>query len=213
VTLLFVGLDVPETRGLADALGADLVAPPPIPDSTTWGWDFSDEIDAFARSLADGPPVSSVVVCTWSAHYRAQQLVDTTPVAWVDEVERPLALWFRVLTEVVDRIADGGALAVVVERPAPIDSNGHAGTSAVAEGLVALTRSLALIQGPRNVRANVVGTEISTAPELLLGLAPALPSFPGTPDLQVAGAVRMVLSLDAAGVTGTLVRADSGRSW
>ena len=67
--------------------------------------------------------------------------------------------------------------------------------------------------GARGVRANVVGTEIATAPELLLGLAPPLPSFPGTVDQQVAGAVRLLLSPDASGITGTLVRADSGRAW
>jgi hypothetical protein len=60
---------------------------------------------------------------------------------------------------------------------------------------------------------NAVGTQISTAPEKLLGLAPALSSFPGTIHKEVAGAVRMVLSPDASGVTGTLVRADSGRAW
>jgi NAD(P)-dependent dehydrogenase (short-subunit alcohol dehydrogenase family) len=212
-TTLFVGLDSPHTRELAAALSAELVSPPPLAAPDGWAWTFGDDVERFAASLADGPPVDQVIVCTWAEHYGPKPLVDVDPAEWMTEVERTLALWYSVLTRVVERVADGGAMAVVVERPAAIDCAGYAGTTAVAEGLVALTRSCALVHGARGVRVNAIGTEVSTAPEVLLGLAPALPSFPGTISDQVAGAVRMVLSPDASGVSGTLVRADAGRSW
>ncbi len=210
-TTLFVGLDCPPTRELADALSSELVAPPPLPAADGWSWSFADDIDRFAASLAEGPPVDRVVVCTWDADYPTGALVDMDADAWMAHVERPLALWYAVAAAAAERCADGGAIAVVVERPAPIDSDGHAGATAVAEGLVTLARSLALVHGPRGVRANSVGTVIATAPETLLGHAPALASYPGSIGREIAGAVRMVLSPDASGVTGTLVRADGGR--
>jgi NAD(P)-dependent dehydrogenase (short-subunit alcohol dehydrogenase family) len=213
VSGLFVGLDIPATRQLADALGAQLIAPPPLPRSPSWQWTFSDAVEQFGETLAAGPEVQYVVICTWAERYDERAVIDLSGEQWLHDVERPLALWFRVLTTVAERCARDGAIVVVVERPAPIDSSGHGGTVAIAEGIVALTRSVALIHGARGVRANVVGTEIATAPELLLGLAPPLPSFPGTIDQQVAGAVRLLLSPDASGITGTLVRADSGRAW
>jgi NAD(P)-dependent dehydrogenase (short-subunit alcohol dehydrogenase family) len=208
---LFVGLDCPPTRELAGALSAELFAPPPLSSPDGWAWTFADDVQRFAASLSDGPKVDRVVICTWDSEYPVADLVDIDADAWMAHVERPLALWYAVAGAAAERCADGGAIAVVIERPAPIDSDGHSGATAVAEGLVTLARSLALVHGPRGVRANSVGTVIATTPETLLGHAPALDSYPGSVGREIAGAVRMVLSPDAAGVTGTLVRADGGR--
>jgi NAD(P)-dependent dehydrogenase (short-subunit alcohol dehydrogenase family) len=209
---LFVGLDCEPTRELAAALSAELVAPPPLPDADGWAWTFADDVARFAASLDALPTVDRVVVCTWLPEYPARPLVDVDTAAWMAEVERPLALWYAVVAAAAERCADGGAIAIVVERPAPIDSTDNACATAVAEGLLTSTRSIALTHGPRGVRANAVGTVLSTAPETLPGHAPSLASYPGTPGREVAGAVRMVLSPDAVGVTGNLVRADSGRA-
>jgi NAD(P)-dependent dehydrogenase (short-subunit alcohol dehydrogenase family) len=81
----------------------------------------------------------------------------------------------------------------------------------VADGLIALVRSLAASEGPRRVRVNAVTTELFTAPDVLTGAPPPLASFPGRIDVEVAGAVRMLLSPDSLGVTGTVVRAAGGR--
>jgi hypothetical protein len=211
---LVVGLDTGATRELAGALGAALVvAPGPPAGDGGFGWGFADAVAAWAAELRSGPPVQAVVVCTWSPPTPSRTLADTDADGWVAGVEWPLALWFSAVQAAAARCADGGAIVVVAERPAPIDSHGRAATTAVAEALGALVRSVALIHGERGVRANVVATEVATAPEVLLGLAPALPSFPGTVGDEVAGAVRMLLGVDAAGVSGTVVRADCGRSW
>jgi NAD(P)-dependent dehydrogenase (short-subunit alcohol dehydrogenase family) len=212
---LVVGLPIPQTQALAGALASELVAAPTPPAAARgdFGWGFVDELAAWTSVLRDGPPVDAVVVCTWMPPTAAGALADLGADGWMDGVEWPMALWFSAVQAAADRCADGGSIVVVVERPAPIDSHGRATTTAVAEALGALVRSVALIHGPRGVRANVVATEIDTAPEVLLGLSPALATFPGTPAREVAGAVRMLLGVDAVGVTGTVVRADCGRSW
>jgi len=211
---LVVGLPTSHTQELADALGSELVpAPTPPPAGGGFGWGFVDELAAWATVLRDGPPVPSVVVCTWMPPAPARALADVEADGWMDGVEWPMAVWFSAIQAAADRCADGGSIVVVVERPAPIDSHGRAMTTALAEAFGALVRSVALIHGPRGVRANVVATEVDTAPEVLLGLSPALATFPGAPGREVAGAVRMLLGPDAIGVTGTVVRADCGRSW
>ena len=101
----------------------------------------------------------------------------------------------------------------MVERPVSLDAEGRAPFVAVAEGVITFARSLALGEGPRGVRINTVSTEVATAPARLFGSPPPLASFPGRAEREVAGAVRMLLSADAAGVTGSVVRADCGRAW
>ena len=212
IGLLFVGLDCPPARALANALGAEIVAPPELPAADGWKWTFADEIDRFAEMLDARPSAGQVVVCTWAPRYESRSLVETHEGDWMSEVERAMALWYAAIPAVAERCADGGAIVTVIERPPAIDSAGHAGTTAVAEGLLALTRSVALVHGRRGVRANAVGSAIATAPEALLGHAPALATYPGTAGREIAGAVRMLLSSDACGVTGTIVQADGGRS-
>jgi NAD(P)-dependent dehydrogenase (short-subunit alcohol dehydrogenase family) len=209
---LVVGSDCAAANSLAGALGAELVAPPELPDGDGWKWTFADEIDRFSESIATGPQSTQVVVCTWTPPYRSRPLVETGPGDWLSHVERSMALWYAVLPVAAERCSDSGAMVAVVERPAPIDAAGHAGTTAVAEALLSLTRSLARVHGRRGVRVNAVGTAVATAPETLLGHAPALATYPGAVEREVAGAVRMLLSPDASGVTGSLVQADGGRS-
>lgn len=209
---LLVGVDCARTRELAAAVPADLVATPQLDDPTDWKWTFAGQIEHFKEQLLDGPRVDRAVVCTWAPEYQPRSLVDTGADEWLIDVERSLALWTVVLDAVAQRCEDGGAMAVVVERPAPLDSTGHVATTAVAEGVAVLARSLALVHGERGTRINTVTSAVGSAPEVLLGLPPALPTYPGTPAREVAGAVRMVLGPDACGVTGTVVHADAGRS-
>lgn len=218
---LFVGYDTGLSAELAAALGRTVTSPPAIPDPVPgpdpgtggWGWTWSPAFAAWGESLRSGPPADSVVVCTWDELSMAEPLVEQGAEAWVRHTEAPLALWFTAIVAAAERCRDGGSVVVVVELPGALDVEGRADLVAVGEGVTALARSAALVQGERGVRVNVVATELVTAPATLPGMAPALPTFPGRVALEVAGAVRMLTSSDAAGVTGTVVRADCGRDW
>jgi NAD(P)-dependent dehydrogenase (short-subunit alcohol dehydrogenase family) len=182
---------------------------------SAWSWGWAPEVSRWGEQLRAGPPVGSAVVCSWDAADLPPPtpMVELTPPEWVRQVEVPLAVWSTAVVGAAERCRDGGSLVVVVELPAALDGTGRAGLVAVAEGVVALARSAALVHGERGVRVNVVAAELATAPATAAGTAPALPGFPGRAAHEVAGAVRMLLSSDAAGVTGTLIRADCGRAW
>jgi NAD(P)-dependent dehydrogenase (short-subunit alcohol dehydrogenase family) len=209
-----IGFDVDRSRQLADALSLpfEAVRRPEVTATADRTWSFAAELDDLVLSVAGGPGVDTAVVSTWTAAERMVPLVETPPDVWLEAVELQLGLWYRAVTSIATRCADGGSLVIVVERPAAIDSAGQSATTTVAEGLVTLTRSIALVHGARGVRANAVSSALATAPDVLLGLAPPLPGYPGTVE-AVAGAVRAVLGADASAVSGTLVRADCGRSW
>lgn len=211
---LFVGQPTGLVTELGEALGAPVVSPPP-PDAEGLGWDWgwSPAIAGWGATLGAGPPVGSAVVCTWDDPPGATPLVEQESAAWVRQVEMPLAVWFTAIVAAASRCRDGGSLVVVVELPAALDGDGRADLVAVGEGVIALARSAALVHGERGVRVNVVATELVTAPATLAGTPPALPAFPGRAAHEVAGAVRMLASSDAAGVTGAVVRADCGRAW
>jgi NAD(P)-dependent dehydrogenase (short-subunit alcohol dehydrogenase family) len=170
-----------------------------------------DGLDAWRTAIAAVPEDDAIIVCTWTDPGPATPLVDLDPGAWRQRVEWPTALWFTTLVAAAGRCRDGGALVAVVERPATLDAPGHAPVVAVADGIVNLVRSLALIEGARGVRVNAVTTRLHTVPPVLLGAAPALATFPGRVEVEVAGAVRLLLSPDAAGITGEAIAADGGR--
>lgn len=213
---LLIGRAGAATDDLAAALDATVEVPPAVEpdlDGDGWGWTWSSVIDGWADDLAAGEPVDRVVVCSWAPPVPATPLAELDPARWVAEVEVELATWSRAVVAASARCAPGGSVVVVAERPSPLDAGGRAATLAVGEGLATFARSAALVHGPRRVRVNLVATALWTAPEVLLGLAPPLPGFPGTVGREVAGAVRALWSDDACGITGTIVRADSGRSW
>lgn len=219
---LFVGQATGLSAELAAALDVPVIAPPALPETPEapgaagtagWEWTWAPVIAGWGEGLRRGDPVGAAVVCTWDDVPAARPLVEQEPAAWVRQAEMPLALWFTAIVAAAERCRDGGSVVVVVELPAALDTPGRADLVAVGEGLVALARSAALVHGERSVRVNVVATELATAPDTLAGMAPALPTFPGRAAHEVAGAVRMLASPDAAGVTGTVVRADGGRAW
>lgn len=210
---LLISRPGPATGDLAAALGARAGVPAPAVSEADLDWTWAAALDSWARDLDGQIETDRVVVCSWPEPTAPRAMVDRTPNDWVLDVEAELATWVLAIAAAARSCASGGSVVVVVERPSPLDADGRAAELTVAEGLVAFTRSAALVHGERNVRVNVVTTALWTAPNELLGLAPPLPSFPGTVEREVAGAVRSLWSEDACGISGTVVKADGGRSW
>jgi NAD(P)-dependent dehydrogenase (short-subunit alcohol dehydrogenase family) len=213
---MLIGTLSEHTRALADGLGeAEVVAVPEPPAGLagSWDWDWAPVLERWRSDFEAGPPEAEIVVCTWPAALAATPFLEVSPQDWRARAEWPTALWFVVMVGAVNRCADGGSVVVVTERPAAIDVEGYAPEVGVAEGILCLVRSLATLAGDRRVRINAVTSEILTAPAHLVGAPPSLPSFPGSAAIEIAGAVRMLLSPEAGGVTGTKVHADCGRTW
>jgi NAD(P)-dependent dehydrogenase (short-subunit alcohol dehydrogenase family) len=210
--LLFIGSETDATTSLASALDPTTqVTTPEMPATSSWTWDWAPVIEQWRAQICAGPPMAAVVVCTWPSTVEEAAVVELSPDRWRSEVEWPLALWFHGLAAATTRCVDGGSVVAVVELPAAIDCLGHGPVVAVADGVLALVRSLAAAEGGRGVRVNAVTTELFTVPAVLRGAPPPLPSFPGSVEQEVAGAVRLLLSADAAGLTGTTLRATGGR--
>ncbi len=212
--ILVIGQDDPPTRQLQGALAADhlLAFPALAAPGDSWAWGWRDDLERWERQAAELGRFDSVVVCCWDAVEVAVQFVDLSPRAWLEHLERRLALWMIAAKVGVGRCADGGSLVMVVERPAALDTLGRSALVGAAEGVLSLSRCMAASEGRRGVRVNAVATELWTVPDELLGPAPALTSFPGRVDAEVAGAVRMLLSDDAVGVTGSVSTPDGGRA-
>ena len=200
--MLLLGTDVPSVRELTSSLHAELV---PVPDVA--------QLEAWREEVAAGAPVDAVVVAIWPATVSPATLTSLTDDVWLARAEDPLLRWPVALGAAVARCADGGSVVAVVDRPAPLDAAGWAPESAVADAVEALVRSLARSEGASGVRVNAVTTPARVAPSAPVAPAPALPTFPGSLDHEVLGAVRLLLSPDGSGLTGTVVHADCGRSW
>jgi NAD(P)-dependent dehydrogenase (short-subunit alcohol dehydrogenase family) len=211
---LVIGPDDPGVAELAHALGGTRAVVPvvrAVPDDPGWRW--SEPLEVWRSEVAGGDPAPAVVVAGPAPAVAPHPLAELTADEWAQRAETALAVWVAALGAGKARTADGGALVAVLDRPAPLDSGGWAAESGVADAVEALVRSLARSEGPRGVRVNAVSTPLRvTAPEVV-DPAPPLRSFPGRLDREVAGAVRLLLAEDAAGVTGTVVHADCGRSW
>jgi hypothetical protein len=204
-TIWMIRGDGPAERALADCLAARAeIVPCEVDRAERWRDAAVGGAEKFARVVvAAWPPVAAA----------GAALLSTPPEAWLARAEDPIARWVFALGVAAARCADGGAIVAVLERPAPLDSAGFAPESAVADAASALVRSLARSEGPRGVRVNAVATSVRIAPAQPVAPAPALASFPGALEREVAGAVRMLLGADASGVTGQVLAADCGRTW
>ncbi len=197
---------------MARALGAGVIVTAPAPPAApAWEWEWSDALVAWSREIDALPLDDELVVCTWLDAEPTVDVVDLDPVQWRRQVEWPTALWFVTLARATVRCRDGGSVVVVADRAAALDSPGHGAEVTVAEGVVNLVRSLAAREGGRAVRVNAVISARHTEVPVRLGSPPPLATFPGRVDIEVAGAVRMLLSGDATGVTGASISSTGGR--
>jgi len=221
------GLPEPgELLGEGSAAGA---TPREVIGEWPWGealdqWRVSTLAAGSAAITASGPEDTSrpqqVVVAAWVPVRPVRAVVELDLDVWVDSVEAPIALWSAALGVAVRQVADGGVVVAVVDRPSPLDCAGHGPETAVADAVEAMVRSLGRSEGPRGVRVNLVTTPVRTAPGgtsdpdgRVVAPPPPLDRYPGTIEDDVAGAVRMLLGPGAVGLTGTVLHADSGRSW
>lgn len=204
--VLLLGHEGDLTGTLRAALGAHLHAFPRGASDA--------ELEAWRARLGTGPTSSRIVVAIGSDPAPGRRdLCEIDTDLWEQRAEAPLLAWCVALGAASSRCADGGAIVAVVEAAPPLDAAGFAPEAGLAEAVGALVRSIARAEGGRRVRANAV----TTPARLVLGSvpdpAPPLPSFPGRLVEEVAGAVRMLLSEEARGITGQSLPADCGRSW
>ncbi len=208
---LLIGSDCPDVRSFAAVLSADVLWLPAF--SRGDGWKWAQRLESWRAEAAAGPRHERVVAAAWPPSPEPGMAADLDLAGWEARAEQPLARWAVALGCAVSRCADGGSVVAVVDGPTALECGGWAPETAVAEGIRALCRSLALSEGQRGVRVNVVSTPARLPVGEVLQPPPPLAGYPGTLERDVAGAVRMLLSADAAGVTGGIVHADAGRAW
>jgi NAD(P)-dependent dehydrogenase (short-subunit alcohol dehydrogenase family) len=189
-----------------------LAAPERAADALAWPW--ADELDRWRNAAGAGPTADQIVVAAWVADVgEPAPLVSLSVDAWMARSEIPFARWFAAMGVAARRCADHGSVVAVIERPPPLDAALWAPESGLADAVESMVRSLARAQGSRGVRVNAVTTPLRLHRPPVVDPAPSLATFPGTMATEVLGAVRMLLGPEAAGVTGTVVHADCGRSW
>jgi NAD(P)-dependent dehydrogenase (short-subunit alcohol dehydrogenase family) len=212
--ILVIGPSAASTVSLCYAIGPVDFCPLPEPDSfdASWSWNWGMELESWLNSNAQGEKYSGVVVVCWGGADAPQAFIDISAADWLGQVERRIAVWFSAVKLGAQRCADNGSVVVVVERPAALDVVDYSSVVATGDGMISMMRCVAAAEGERGVRANAVTTELWTVPEHLLGPKPDLPSFPGSIDREVAGAVRFLLGPDAIGVTGSVLSPDGGRA-
>lgn len=204
VTLL-LGTPTSAVRTLADQLGAELVEVPLGGDDATH--------ESWRADVAGGSPAERIVVAVWLDAPVAGTVDDLDSASWEHRCEGPIATWMVAMGAAAARCADGGVVVAVVDRPAPLDCIGWAPESAVSDAVEALTRSLGRSEGTRGVRVNAVTTPTRLTSGDVVQPSPPLARFPGRLEEDVLGAVRLLLSDEAVGLTGHVAHADAGRSW
>lgn len=203
----------PELEPLAAALGGEPIVIPDVDDDKVWAPSTLDALEEWRDDVAAGPSAEQVIVAAWPPDVSAATpLTEVDAAGFAARAERALLVWVAALGAATRRCADGGAIVAVVEQPPPLDSAGRAPECGVADAVEAWVRSLARSEGERGVRVNAVTTPGRLVAPALSEPPPPLASFPGTIEREVAEAARMLAGPGVAGVTGTVVHADCGRT-
>jgi NAD(P)-dependent dehydrogenase (short-subunit alcohol dehydrogenase family) len=201
---LLIATDAPSMHALARALDAELALLPSL--------DAPGTFEAWRDELSSGAQRERLVVSIWNDAPRQAPLLDLDESSWEARFERPYLLWNLALGAASRRCRDGGSIVGLVQTPAALDSPGWTPEMSIADGVVALVRSVAAAEGSRGIRANTVTTPVRLIEGDVIAPPPPLATFPGRLDDEVAGAVRLLLSPDARGLTGRVLSADCGRS-
>jgi NAD(P)-dependent dehydrogenase (short-subunit alcohol dehydrogenase family) len=189
---------------LRDSLGADFEPLPPV--------DSPDRFETWRTAASAAEGRDKIVVAPWLDDPTSGEINTLDESSWKHRFEAPYLLWNFALAAASRRCTDGGAIVALVQTPAVLDAAGWTPELAIADGVLALVRSIAAAEGPRGVRVNLVTTPIGLVEGNIVAPAPPLPGFPGTLEQHVAGALRTFLSHDAIGLTGRVLSADGGRS-
>ena len=150
MTGLVIGRDFGPTRQLRAALGADrLLAVPELGEAGgTWRDGWLPTLERWEQRSEDLGDFSSVVIACWDEIDTPSPFVDVDGTAWSSQLEQRLTTW-AVATKVgIARCADGGAVVVVVERPAAFDAVGRSMLVGVAEGVLGLMPRRGGFRGP-----------------------------------------------------------------
>lgn len=152
---------------------------------------------------------------------RGEILNQIDEAAWEDEVDLNLNGAFRVTRPIVERMGERGSGAVVfVSSVNAFLHLGNAAYSAAKAGMVAYARAIAVEEGARGVRANVVcpGSVRTAAwthrlerrPDLLDEVVRHYPLGRIVEPEEVAQAVLFLSSRLASGITGAVLPVDAG---
>lgn len=211
---LLIANDIVPSAALATALGAEQLSLPRVTGVDCADWRWAPALESWRREQCSSVRrFRYIVVAPWLGAPVSSPLLQTDLEAWSARCEAALAGWFTAMGCAQELCADGGSIVAVAETPASLDSAEWAPEVAVADAVVALVRSLARSEGERGVRVNAVTTPWRMTTAECVAPAPALAGFPGRLEEEVAGAVRLLLSPDSQGLTGSVLRADCGRSW
>jgi NAD(P)-dependent dehydrogenase (short-subunit alcohol dehydrogenase family) len=201
---LLIAQENPCAQRLAEALEADLETIPPEDDP--------EKQEEWRDGCASRDQRARIVLFVTGKESTSGTVLDQTESEWQARFEWPFLFWNLVLGASSRRIADGGSIVALVQTPAALDSAGWVPESSIADGVLALVRSVAASQGGRGVRVNLVTTPVGLVSRPVISPQPPLDCFPGEIEGEVAGAIRLLLSEDARGLTGRLLSADGGRS-
>lgn len=194
-------------HSLAKSLNAELSALPNMEAAETF--------ESWRTEVLSGVPRQQIIVAAWLDQPSRGELMSAgigiDEIAWRHRFELPYLLWNFALGAAGRRCADGGSVLALVQIPGALDACGWVPEFAIADGVLALVRSVAAAEGIRGVRANLVTTPIGFVENESVATA-LLPGFPDTLENQLAGALRTFLSVDASGLTGRVLAADAGRS-
>ncbi|MBM7519152.1 SDR family NAD(P)-dependent oxidoreductase [Nocardioides nitrophenolicus] len=182
--------------------------------------DVTDEASVealFDGVLAEHGTLHGVVNCAGVS--TLARVVDHDVAEWRRVVDVCLTGAFLVLKHAGRRVADGGSLVSLSSLNARQPGTGLAAYCAAKAGLVALTEVTALELGPRGVRVNAVAPGLVvtplTAPAMDIPgvredyLANTALGRPGEP-LEIAAAIRFLLSDDARWITGETLDINGG---
>ena len=199
-----IASDTPAMRALGEQLAAQFV---PLPELAT-----PEGFESWRAEVGAGPDCPHIIVSVWNDAPTRGALVEQDEEVWLRRLELPYLLWNFALGAAARRCREGGAIVALIQTPAALDAAGWTPEMSIADGVVALVRSLAASEGVRGIRANTVTTPVPLVGKDVIAPAPPLALFPGRLEQEVAGALRLFLATDAGGLTGRVLAADGGRS-